>query len=166
MRRPASLGRSPARAHAGGRRQRGIAAVELGLLAPLLMTLAFAVAEYSCLIYTYSTLLKATHGAARYLAINDALGNSAARDQVRADALNLVLYGDLQAQSQAVVTGLTASMVQVCTVDNCAGQSDAMSKWVTVRISGFNYQPMFSSLLPKTLQIKPITVSSTMRGRP
>ena len=59
-------------------KQRGVAAVELALILPLLLAICFAVTEFGRAIYTYNTLAKSTRDASRYLS-TQASGNATAQ---------------------------------------------------------------------------------------
>jgi hypothetical protein len=146
-----------------GRRQRGVAAVELALVIPVLVLLSLGVAELGRLIYTYNTMLKAVHSAARLLAMSDHLTNLTEREAVRGEALNLALYGDMESQDAPLVPGLTASMVRVCTIDVCPDHIQPTLNYVSVRITGYRYPSMFTVLLPAHVSLT--DVSSTLRGR-
>jgi Flp pilus assembly protein TadG len=165
-----SIRRSPLRP---ANRQHGGAALELALLAPVLLLLSFGLAEYGRIVYSYNVMAKAVHAAARHLAVNDHLTSDPVRDAIRTQALNLALYGDLQAPTDQLETtlapGLTAAMVRVCTIDNCSDHVAALGyRLVSVTIHGYRYPPMFSSLFSKMWLGSSLTfmpVMSTMRGR-
>lgn len=70
------------------RRQRGIAAVELAIVLPLLLTIVFGVTELGRAMYQYDALTKAARSAARYLSVYDP-----ADPDVRARAVNMAVCG-------------------------------------------------------------------------
>ena len=52
-------------------RQRGVAAVELGIVLTLLVTIVFGITEFGRAMYQYDALTKSARAAARYLAVYD-----------------------------------------------------------------------------------------------
>lgn len=141
------------------RRQRGVAAVEFGILLAPMVLMALGVAEFGRAIYQYDTLTKATRGAARYL-------SQFSPDDVTyptAAAKCLAAYGNSGCTGQPLAPGLTTAMVMICDrIDGsgCPGQSFAnVSTYdnpsgtgapagtvnlVAVRITGFGYTPLQS----------------------
>lgn len=89
------------------RRQRGIAAVELALLLLPLLVLFFGVLEMGRAFYQYNSLVKATRGAARYLAMQQV-------GQGQGEATCLALSGNPAPPcSPALAPGLTAGMITI-----------------------------------------------------
>ena len=165
----AATPRFPGRRAGRSRAQRGIAIVEFALvLLPLVLLLALT-ADLGRAFYTFDTLTKATRGAARYLALVDS--SDAAR---RTEALNLVLYGNIEGTGTPLVADLDAGRVQICAPSLAACAADhsnvpinggpAAMNLVSVRISGYDYTPLFSAFLPATLGFRDISV--TMRAFP
>lgn len=126
-------------------RQRGVAAVELALVLPLLLAICFAVTEFGRAIYTYNTLAKSARGAARYLSTQGA-GNTSAW----ATASNLVVYGDPAGTGTALVPGLKSSMVAICDASNCSANLNQGTyptiNTVTVTITGYTFTPLLDLL--------------------
>lgn len=131
------------------KRQRGVAAVELGFTMCLLLAIAFAITEFGRAIYTYNTLTKAARDAARYLSTQAAGSSSAATT-----ATNLAVYGVpvVSGSPAPLVPGLTTSMVSICDASNVACTSnifqgtDPAINTVTVTISGYTFSPVLDML--------------------
>ena len=141
------------------KRQRGVAAVEFGILLAPMLLMACGVAEFGRAIYQYDTLTKATRSAARYL-------SQFSPDDVAyptAEAKCLAAFGNLDCSGQPLAPGLSTSMVVVCdrvnasgcpgqtfsnvrTYDNTSGSSTPAGtvNLVAVRITGFAYSPLQS----------------------
>lgn len=89
--------------------QRGVAAVELGILLVPLIWLVFGISEYGRAFYEYNKIVKSARSAARYLTLvapGDALAIAKAK--------NLVVYGQAIGGTLAQVDGLSTSNVHVC----------------------------------------------------
>lgn len=140
--------------------QRGFAIVELALvLLPLVLLLA-ATADLGRAFYTYNTLVKATRGAARHMALSDPFDAT-----TQQEAKNLVLYGDVEKTDQPLVSDLSESMVSVCNTALCADHAVALPGGiavglVSVRVTGYAYTSLFSALLPAKLAFS--TINATM----
>jgi hypothetical protein len=113
--------------------ERGTQLVELAIVLPIMLVLFGAAAEFGRFFYTYQTLTKATRAGSRYLttAAGGAASDAAAR--------NLVVYGSTMGGDSPVVSGLDTSHVEITR----EGGAPALPERVTVRIEGFNYQPIF-----------------------
>ena len=124
--------------------QKGVAAVEFGILLIPLILIAFGTTEFGRAIYQYNTLTKATRDATRFLSRHD----STASDYPVDDARCLVVYGRLCTGGSSVplVPGLTTSMVRICDrniATSCPGESfsavdtgSGVINLVKVKISG------------------------------
>ncbi|MBP0622294.1 TadE/TadG family type IV pilus assembly protein [Cupriavidus consociatus] len=141
------------------RRQRGVAAVEFGILLAPMVLMAMGVAEFGRAIYQYDTLTKATRSATRYL-------SQFSPDDVTypaAEAKCLAAYGNSSCSGQPLAPGLTTGMVVICdrvdasgcpgqnfanvnTYDNTSGAGTPAGtvNLVAVRITGFGYTPLQS----------------------
>lgn len=143
------------------KRQRGVAAVEFGILLVPMVLMACGVAEFGRAVYQYDTLTKATRSAARYL-------SQFSPDDVTyptAATKCLAVYGNTGCSGQPLAPGLTTAMVVICdrvdssgctgagqtfsnvaTYDNAAGTGTQAGtvNLVAVRISGFGYTPLQS----------------------
>jgi Flp pilus assembly protein TadG len=94
-------------------RQKGVAAIELAFVLPLMLILVFGITELGRALYQYNGLVKATRGAVRYLALQD-LAN-ADLGVVRQKTQNIAVCGNENCSGlPPLVTGLTTSLVIVC----------------------------------------------------
>lgn len=143
------------------RKQRGLAAVELGLLVFPLVLLVFGITECGRAVYQYNALAKATRDAARFLSVQSA---GDANDVTTAQCL--VVYGNKACTPPVLVPDLTMAMVSVCDSISCAAThqnqptGSGVINLVTVKISGYP----FTSLVP--IQVPSMTfgpISTTMR---
>lgn len=144
-------------------RQRGVAAVEFGILLFVLVLLVFGITEFGRAIYQYNTLVKATRDAARYLSSKGA-GDAAEMGT----ATCLAVYGNKTCTGDTLVPNLTTDMVQICdsSIAECQATHQNQSfdtgvmNLVTVTISGYQ----FTSLVPLiTTDISFSDISTTMR---
>lgn len=160
------------RLRASRRRQRGVAAVEFGILIAPMVLMACGVAEFGRAVYQYDTLTKATRTAARYLSLfspDDVAYPTAA-------AKCLAAYGNSTCSGKPLAPGLTTTMVVICdrvdasgcpgqtfnnvtTYDNPAGTGTPAGtvNFVAVRITGFAYTPVQSFINVSGLSFGDIT---------
>lgn len=151
-------------------KQKGVAAVEFGILLIPLVVLAFGITEYGRAIYQYNALAKATRDATRFMSRHD----STSADYPVSDAKCLVVYGKTCAGSSAtsLVPGLVTSMIEICDKTNsaaCPGESFAavdtgsgVINLVKVKVSGYE----FTSLVPFVTGFTQLTfgdIGTTMR---
>jgi len=153
----------PARQHGTGSRARGVAAVELGLLIGPLLAIVFGVTEYGRAIFTYNAIDKAARDGARHL--TSVLPTS---PSPKTEAINLVVYGNIQGSGPPLAPGLTTSMVSICDAATCAAThasvptGSGVVNLVTVSITGYTYQSIVTYVAPATLNFNDISV--TMRS--
>jgi Flp pilus assembly protein TadG len=121
------------------RDERGIQLAELAIVLPILLILFGATAEFGRFFYEYSTLAKATRVGARYLI------TTPISEQEKANARNLVVYGNLAGTGEPVVEGLTTDNI-VITARNSVGQVivAGVPATITVEISGFQHESIVS----------------------
>jgi Flp pilus assembly protein TadG len=147
-------------------RQKGAAAVELGLLLVPLVTLVFGVTEYGRAMYQYNTLAKAVRTGARYLSAYQA-GNATAIQAGR----NLVLCGHTDcANEQPLVPSLTLDKVTVADAANDSnmkaqpfaanGVTVGITNLVRVTVTGFQFVSAASFVVPP-FTFDPISVTMT-----
>lgn len=115
------------------RRENGTQMIEFALVFPVLILLFAGTVELGRLFYTYTTLAKATRAGARYLSTvpNVTTSTDAAKRIVMCGNPNVC--GD--ANNPVILPNLTANKIVV--TPPTAG---APVKYVTVEITGYNYQ--------------------------
>jgi len=121
---------------ASKRRQRGVAAIEMAIALPVLLTLLLATAELGRAFFQYNAVTKSVRGAVRYLAdnaINGTTGLVQLTDSSRIEVKNLVVYSDIAGAGEAIVDGLNVADVTVSLID---------ANHIEVAAS-FSYQPLF-----------------------
>jgi Flp pilus assembly protein TadG len=139
--------------------EKGGTLAELAILIPFLIVMAASVAELGRLFQTYSTLSKSTRTAARYLS-----GKSYNDDTIR-DAKNLAFCGKTNCTDiDPVVSNLELDQIKV-DPEWKNGEAGGQLIRVTVRVDGYNFQPMFN--LPALLNVErsfafPVRPSTTM----
>lgn len=160
-----SFARSPVRRSL--RREAGTVAIELAILATVLVPLVLGVTELGRAIYEYNSLTKATRDATRYLSSQ---GPNEAADIAIAKCL--VVHGTQDCSGSTLLPGLTTAMVAVCDSVSCAGThanqptGSGVINLVTVTVSGYTFTPVvplsvFSNLSGSTITFS--DVSTTMR---
>jgi hypothetical protein len=138
------------------RKQQGVALVEFALVLPLLLVLSIITFEFGRAVWQYNTLTKSVRDAARYLSLQTP-GTKITQ------ARNLMVYGNLGGTGAPLVRGLSTSNVPDPTWQ-AAGSAPVINT-VTVRISGFTFNPMLSSAFG--LPIGSVTysdITATMRS--
>lgn len=138
---------------------RGIAAVEMALLLPVLVLLPTAAFDLGRALHQHERLCQTVRAAARHLSTGDA-----ADPARQAQAVSLALYGRLQGTGAPVVPGLSASNVQILEPLSSPGvqliaTAAGPVSLVTVSISGWRYEPL---LLPAWASRPMRAVSATM----
>lgn len=144
---------------ASGQRLRGVAALEMAVLLPLLAVLPAAAWEWGQVLAHHERLAHSVRSAVRHLATGDAT------DPVRQDeARRLAVYGRLNGGTVPVVPGLQTSMVQIRQPDTDAGlrmmaTGAGTVSLVSVSIAGVRHEPI---LMPPSMAFTLRTVSMTM----
>lgn len=141
-------------------KQKGVAAVELGIILIPLLLLTFGMTELGRAFYQYNSLAKTTRDAARFLS---AQGPGDAVDLATAKCL--AVYGKRTCSGSTLLPGLTQSMVTVCDSSNCASHlnqstTTGVINLVTVTITGYPFTSMVPFLVPN---ITFGAISTTMR---
>lgn len=123
-------------------RQKGVAAIELAIVLPLLLAIFLAVTEFGRAIYTYNTIAKSARGAARYLTTQNST-DPLALDRAR----NLIAYGNPSGSGTPLVPGLDSKNTSSKVVINrqTIGASPAINM-VTVTITGYQFNPVMDLL--------------------
>ncbi|MGE5472161.1 MAG: TadE/TadG family type IV pilus assembly protein [Bacteroidota bacterium] len=148
---------------------RGAAAVELALVATLLVMMVLAAVDFARAMFVYDQLVKSARDGARYLSFFDP---SVAAEYPTTLAKNRMLYGSTSSTSKPIVPGLTAGMISICDRVNsaaCPGETFAdvatgsgSINLVKVTISGYQFTPIFPGVSKlTTIVFDPISV--TMR---
>jgi len=148
-------------------RQRGVAAVELGLLLTPLVMMIFGTTELGRAIYSYNTLVKTVRDAARHMS-----QHGPGDPVIAAEARCLAVYGTTDCSGAAVAPGLTTGMVVTCDAidwSGCpsqshAGQSTGLGSvdLVTVSIQGYAYNSLVQFVIPNMTFNN---ISATMRAQ-
>src|SRR5215813_10191775 len=114
---------------------RGTQMLELAIALPVLLLLFGAVAEFGRFFYTYTTLTNAVRGGARHACKWEKGASWTVPETQR-----MVVYGDFSDTSNGpILPGLTTSNVSVISNGPSVNNIDS----VTVKITGYNYQPLF-----------------------
>jgi len=126
------------------KQQRGVAAVEFGILLIPMLLMLMGLMGYGRAIYQYNTLAKSVRDATRLLT-TVAPGNG------WPEARCLAVYGNLGCTGNVLVPGLTTAMVSICDATNCPGTHALVQtgqgavNLVTVEIQGFQFNPLIPS---------------------
>ena len=130
-------------------RQRGVAAVEFGLLLTPLVLMIFGTTELGRAIYSYNTLDKTVRDAARHLSQHGP-GDAT----IAAQAKCLAVYGTTDCSGSVVAPGLTVGMVSLCDASLCPGthanQTTGLGSinLVTVSIQSYSYTSVVNFVVP------------------
>lgn len=151
--------------------QRGVAAVELGIIMVPLVLLAFGVTEFGRAIYQYNTIAKSVRDGVRYLS-----QGSPGEPNVIANAKNLVACGTTSTCTDAsvLVPGLTRDMVTICDRTLCASDHNLQDiaygvgtfgqiNLVSVTVSGFQFTSLVPFVMP-SITFGPIHATMEQRG--
>jgi len=151
--------------------QKGVAAVEFGLLLIPMVTLAFGITEYGRAMYQYNSIAKATRDAARYMSMY-APGDPSATTEARC----LARFGNIACSGTPLIPGLTAQNVTVTVKDSSTnpsthalqpisggGSVTGVANLVTVEVTGFQFVSLVSFVVPN-ITFGPI--GTTMFGPP
>lgn len=118
-----------------GKEDRGTQLLELAIALPVMLLMFGAVAEFGRFFYTYTTLTNAVRGGARH-ASKWEKGSSWTVPETQ----RMVVYGDFSNTSNGpILPGLTTNHVAVISNGPSVNNIDS----VTVRITGYNYVPLF-----------------------
>jgi len=128
-------------------KQHGVALIEFALVAILMVTITFGITEFGRAIYQYNSLAKAARDATRYLSTK-APGDAAAATTAQC----LAVYGNPSCTGNALASGLTTAMVNICDATSCpsthqAQGSSPVINLVTVTIGGANNPYTFNSVV-------------------
>lgn len=143
--------------------QKGVAAVELAILLPLLLFIVFGITEFGRALYSYNTILKGTRDAARYAMTQQPGGGADAVTQC------LAVYGNTDCSGDPLAPGLTTTMVSVCDWQRCPATNQAQGaapviNLVTVTVSGYTFQSFVPFVTAGLQYIIFAPISTTMEG--
>lgn len=132
------------------KRQSGVAAVEMALLLPFLLLLAFGLTELGRAVYQYNTLAKAVRDGARHLS-QYAPGDAGRANEAR----SLVLCGATAcADREPLVPGMSSSYVRVHDRVSDPGKYNLQStgrgtlNLVSVEVAGFAFRSLVPNFIP------------------
>lgn len=123
--------------------QRGVAAVEFGILIIPLTLMLFGLTEYGRAIYQYNTLVKATRDATRYLT-TVAPGNGWVQ------ARCLARHGNTTCTGPLLAPDLTDDKVVICDATNCTATHSLVPtgsgavNLVTITITNYEFQSLIN----------------------
>lgn len=143
--------------------QRGVAAVELGLLIGPLVLLVFGATELGRAIYTYNTLDKAVRDGARHLSQHGP-GDAT----IRAEASCLARYGNTACSGSVLAPGLSAGNVVMCDAISCPGTHAVQAtgsgtvNLVSITIQSYAYNSLVEFVVP---DLSFNSISVTMRAQ-
>jgi Flp pilus assembly protein TadG len=145
------------------RNQSGVAAVEMALLLPFLLLLAFGLTELGRAVYQYNALAKAVRDGARHLS-QYAPGDAARLGEAR----RLVLCGkinttDTDCANNALVAGMSLNDIHVYdrTTDsnyNLQETGRGTVNLVRVEVSGFVFRSLVPAFVP-SVTFSPISTT-------
>ncbi|MGX4642349.1 TadE/TadG family type IV pilus assembly protein [Massilia sp. SYSU DXS3249] len=142
-------------------KQSGVAAIEMALLLPPLLLLAFGITELGRAVYQYNTLAKAVRDGARHLS-QYAPGDAGRADEARA----LVVCGRTACgDRQPLVPGMSSSYVNVYdrishpASYNLQSTGRGTLNLVRVEVNGFTFQSMVPNFIPS---VRFSTIHATM----
>ena len=135
--------------------QRGIAAIEFLIVAPLLMLVVLAVSELGWAFHQYHTMTRAARDGARHLASHAMTGVGLVylSDSLIHQASNLVVYGNVAGAGEPLLPGWTTSDVTVTSPD---------PEHVTVSVH-YGYVPLIGSI-PAFYGSQPVNLTFEMQS--
>ncbi len=138
--------------------ERGTQLLEFAIAMPIMLVLFAGVAEFGRFFYTYTTLTNAVRGGARHACKWEKNSSWTVPETQR-----MVVYGDFSNTSNGpILPGLKTTHVSVIANGPSVNNIDS----VTVKITGYNYQPLFdlgqlTGISSLSLNI-PMNASATM----
>ncbi len=137
-----------------GKEERGTQIIELAIALPIMLTLFAALTEFARFYYTYTTLTNAVRGGARHACKWEKNSSWTVPETQR-----MVVYGDFSNTSNGpILPGLTTNHVVVVSNGPSANNIDS----VTVKINGYNYQPLFD--IGKLTGIKSLSLNVPLKA--
>lgn len=134
--------------------ERGTQLLELAIALPIMLMLFGALTEFARFYYTYTTLTNAVRGGARHASKWEKNSSWTVPETQR-----MVVYGDFSNTSNGpILPGLTTNHVAVIANGPSVNNIDS----VTVKINGYNYQPLFD--LGKLTGISGLSLNVPLRA--
>lgn len=139
--------RFPLRNPKGGlpRKMRGAVAVEFAILLIPLLLLVLGVAEFGRALYQYNTLVKSVRDSVRHLSHLNPTSSDYSETQIEAKCL--AVYGNTGCSGDALLPGLTTSMVSINPIVTTTSTGASITL-VEVRITGYTFNFLLD---PRTL---------------
>jgi len=141
------------------RGQRGVAIIEFALILPLLVLLSYLVVDFGRAVHEYNAIAKSVRNAVRFVSM-EPIGTCGIQDRVIYAHPNGASSG-----ARVVAPGLVRPGV---TIDCIWRPADATLpvNTVTVRVIGYEFQPMLSSFPGLTLlpAVRFADITATMRS--
>jgi Flp pilus assembly protein TadG len=128
----------------------GQSLMELALVLPLVLLLAFGTTELGRAYYQYNTLSKAIRDGARYVSSHTYSTTNIGRAQ------NLVVYGQTVGSSTPALPGLTTDMILV-NPSGGTGPYDEINppQSVTVKVNNYPFSPLVPSVINLNVTFSP-----------
>jgi len=101
------------------RYQKGIAAIELTILLPVMLLLVYAIAEFGRVLHQYNMLTQLTRDAGRYVSLGKnregegSTGVVILNAQTKANTKNILLYGNETGGMTPLLSGLSAADISI-----------------------------------------------------
>lgn len=136
--------------------QRGIAALEFLIVAPLLMLVVLAVSDLGWAFHQYHTMTRATRDGARHLASKAMIGSVGViylESSLVQQASNLVVYGNVAGAGEPLLPGWSTADVTVTSPD---------TEHVSITTQ-YQYIPL-AAVLPEFYGSQPLSFSFVMQS--
>jgi hypothetical protein len=131
------------------RNQKGQSLLELALVLPLLMLIAFGAIEFGRAYYQYNTLTKALRDGARYMSYH--IYSSAEET----NCYNMVVYGNTAGSGSPVLPGLTTSLIDMVSSGGTTPYSALNPpRFITIRVTGYPFNRLIP-LIPINATFRP-----------
>lgn len=150
-------------------KQRGLATVELALVAPFLLVMMLVAAEFTRVFYQYNTLTKGVRDAARFAADNPFVGSTGVvllTDEKKTQAENIAKTGSIDGNGAPLLDGVFTEF----TVNQLDLGSAPVQEHIEV-VAVYEYQPLSAGgisrmfFLPSDIDTNfTLRASSTMRA--
>ena len=113
------------------------------MVLPLLLLIALGVVEFGRAYYQYNTLTKAVREGARYMSMHAYDTDELAR------AKNMTVFGNREGTGSPCLPGLGVGNIAVTPRNPSSATSPTNPpRWVKVSVTGYNFQPLFTKVVP------------------